>query len=56
MYLIHVPFGIPESNIDFSRDENGVIIMDTETDHVGIWKVNIKKKNLNKYLNILQFT
>lgn len=40
LYLIHVPFGVPENEGDFLREPNGDIVLDLETDHVAIWKVS----------------
>lgn len=37
LYLIHVPFAVPESGIN--SDSNGDIVLDVSTDHVSIWKV-----------------
>lgn len=38
LYLIHVPFAVPESGI--AHDGNGNVILDTSTDHGAIWKVS----------------
>jgi len=38
MYLIHTPFGVPETNGDFLRHTNGDIVLDTETNHLETWK------------------
>lgn len=53
MYLIHTPFAIPEANKDLTlHDANGNVLIDTNTDHLAVWKVififiNIKKTFLN---------
>lgn len=39
LYLIHVPFAVPESGV--AHDANGNIILDVTTDHVAIWKVGL---------------
>lgn len=44
LYLIHVPFGVPENEGGFLREPNGDIVLDLETDHVAIWKVRIYSK------------
>uniref|UniRef100_D3TRK6 Aldo/keto reductase family protein n=1 Tax=Glossina morsitans morsitans TaxID=37546 RepID=D3TRK6_GLOMM len=38
LYLIHVPFGLFMENDDFKRDANGLLEIDTSTDHIAIWK------------------
>jgi alcohol dehydrogenase (NADP+) len=38
MYLIHTPFGVPETDGDFKRHANGDIVLDLETNHVETWK------------------
>lgn len=42
MYLIHTPFGVPETDGDFKRHPNGDIVIDAETNHIETWKVKIK--------------
>lgn len=39
LYLIHVPFGVPDNNGEFLYEPNGDIVLDLATDHVAIWKV-----------------
>lgn len=39
LYLIHVPFGFPESDTGPQRHPNGDVILDLATDHVAVWKV-----------------
>lgn len=39
LYLIHVPFGVPPTDGDLLREENGNIKLDLTTDHLAIWKV-----------------
>lgn len=39
MYLIHTPFGMPETDGPPKTDENNDIVLDLETDHVATWKV-----------------
>lgn len=39
MYLIHTPFGVPETEGDLLKHDNGDIILDTDTDHIATWKV-----------------
>lgn len=39
LYLIHVPFGFPESETGPQRHPNGDVILDLTTDHIAIWKV-----------------
>lgn len=46
MYLIHTPFGVPETDGDFQRHANGDIVLDIDTNHIETWKV--KKKNFEK--------
>lgn len=41
LYLIHVPFGFPESETGPMRHPNGDIILDTTTDHIAVWRVCI---------------
>lgn len=40
MYLIHTPFGVPETDGDFKRHANGDIVLDVDTNHIEIWKVH----------------
>lgn len=40
LYLIHVPFAVPETDGDFQREANGDIVLDMETDHLATWKVS----------------
>lgn len=42
MYLIHTPFGVPETDGEFKRDSDGDIILDSDTDHTATWKVSIR--------------
>lgn len=39
LYLIHVPFGIVMGDDGFKRDEDGLIVVDPNTDHLAVWKV-----------------
>lgn len=39
LYLIHAPFGMKEGDEILPKDENGEILMDMDTDHVSLWKV-----------------
>lgn len=39
MYLIHTPFGVPETDGDFQRDADGDIVLDANTNHAATWKV-----------------
>lgn len=41
LYLIHVPFGFPESESGPLRHPNGDLVLDLTTDHVAVWKVRI---------------
>lgn len=41
LYLIHCPFAMPDTDGDFHREANGDLVLDTETDHLVTWKVNI---------------
>lgn len=46
LYLIHVPFGFPESTTGQQlRHPNGDLVLDLNTDHVAVWKVHIYQKN-----------
>lgn len=39
LYLIHVPFGFPESDTGApQRHPNGEVVLDLTTDHVAVWK------------------
>lgn len=40
LYLIHVPFGLPETAAAFKKLENGDLEL-AETDHVATWKVSM---------------
>lgn len=43
LYLIHTPFGFPESTDGQPlRHPNGDLVLDLTTDHVAIWKVTLK--------------
>lgn len=39
LYLIHVPFGFPESDGGLQRHPNGDVVLDLTTDHLAVWKV-----------------
>lgn len=56
LYLIHCPFGVPDTDGDFQREPNGDLVLDTETDHVATWKVSqnwhVCNSN-NKHKNVL---
>lgn len=41
LYLIHVPFGFPESESGPLRHPNGDLVLDMTTDHVAVWRVRI---------------
>lgn len=41
LYLIHVPFCMPDTDGDFHRHENGDIVLDTAINHVDTWKVRL---------------
>lgn len=43
LYLIHVPFGFPESDGQMLRHPNGDVVLDLTTDHLAIWKVRINQ-------------
>uniref|UniRef100_A0A182NKU4 NADP-dependent oxidoreductase domain-containing protein n=1 Tax=Anopheles dirus TaxID=7168 RepID=A0A182NKU4_9DIPT len=38
LYLVHVPFTVPEVDGPFLTDDNGEIVLETTTDHVSLWK------------------
>ncbi|XP_052868295.1 1,5-anhydro-D-fructose reductase [Anopheles cruzii] len=38
LYLVHVPFTVPEVDGPFLTDDNGEIVLETTTDHVALWK------------------
>lgn len=38
LYLIHTPFGVPETDGDFKREADGSVVLDLETDHIATWK------------------
>ena len=40
LYLVHVPFGLPETDGDFKRLENGDLEI-ADTDHIETWKVSL---------------
>ena len=40
LYLVHVPFTVPEVDGPFLTDDNGEIVLETTTDHVSLWKVS----------------
>lgn len=41
LYLIHTPFGFPESTDgEMARHPNGDVVLDLTTDHVAVWKVS----------------
>lgn len=46
MYLIHTPFGVPETDGDFKRHANGDIVLDVDTNHIETWKVYWLQTNL----------
>lgn len=47
LYLIHVPFGVPETDDgNFARDENDDIIFDKDINHVATWKKMEEMVNL----------
>lgn len=39
LYLIHVPFAVPDTDGQFLAGEDGNLLLDTETSHVKTWKV-----------------
>lgn len=41
LYLIHTPFAVPDTDGDFHRQENGDLVLDTESNHVETWKVHL---------------
>ncbi len=44
LYLIHFPVGFVGNKDDkdlFPKDENGMSLLDMNTDHVSLWKVRI---------------
>lgn len=45
LYLIHVPFAVPEVDGPFLMGDDGNLILDTETSHIKTWKVS---NDLNK--------
>lgn len=40
LYLIHVPFATPPNDGNFLLESNGDFKLETNTDHVAIWKVS----------------
>uniref|UniRef100_A0A336KNX9 CSON008193 protein n=1 Tax=Culicoides sonorensis TaxID=179676 RepID=A0A336KNX9_CULSO len=57
LYLIHVPFAVPEVDGPFLTDNDGNLLLDTETSHVKTWKVmeEMVNKGLTKYIGISNF-
>lgn len=39
LYLIHVPFALPEVDGPFLADDDGNLLLDTESNHIKTWKV-----------------
>lgn len=39
LYLIHVPFAVPEVDGPFLADNDGNLLLDTESNHIKTWKV-----------------
>lgn len=46
LYLIHVPFALPETDGPFLADDDGNLLLDTESSHVKTWKVRVYKWRL----------
>lgn len=38
LYLVHTPFTVPETDGMFLTDEEGNCLLETDTDHLGVWK------------------
>ncbi|XP_013118553.1 1,5-anhydro-D-fructose reductase [Stomoxys calcitrans] len=58
LYLIHVPFGVQVENGDFKRDENGLVVVEPNTDHLAVWKKMelIYDLGLAKAIGVSNFT
>lgn len=39
LYLIHVPFAVPEVDGPFLADNDGNLLLDTESNHIKTWRV-----------------
>lgn len=44
VYLIHTPFAFPDTDGELHEDENGDLLLDTDSKHVDTWKVCIYMK------------
>lgn len=57
LYLIHVPFTVPEVDGPFLMDENQQIVLETTTDHVALWKAmeSIQQEGLARNIGLSNF-
>lgn len=54
LYLIHVPFGFPESDGGLQRHANGDVVLDLTTDHLAVWKVCIMFSRVNFHIHYIK--
>lgn len=57
MYLIHTPFGLPQTSGDVLRHENGDVVLDVDTNHAETWKKleQMVAKGLTKSIGVSNF-
>ncbi|XP_063703688.1 1,5-anhydro-D-fructose reductase [Culicoides brevitarsis] len=57
LYLIHVPFAMPETDGAFLVGDDGNLLLDTETSHLKTWKAmeEMVEKGLTKHIGLSNF-
>ncbi|XP_053698652.1 1,5-anhydro-D-fructose reductase [Sabethes cyaneus] len=57
LYLVHVPFTVPEVDGPFLMDDNQQIVLETNTDHISLWKVmeKIQEDGLARNIGLSNF-